>query len=134
MANSDYSRLVPSTPSGDVLPLVVDRLRAQLLPAATTKALVGEYKGEPVRFQGGITNVTTNATGDSWFTYQPAPFPNGVLTVVMTPLDISTGGIIVKINRTAGTNLKDTAFRAYDSMGKQLPNFSCWFTWFALGW
>lgn len=74
--------------------------------------------------QAGLTNITTNASGDATITF-PTPFPNGVMCVVATNSgslsDLATASVMP--GSTSGFNVS--------SNEKSGPvNFS----WIAIGW
>lgn len=81
--------------------------------------------------QSGTTGVTTNASGDATITF-PFTYPNGLLSVQVTPYGIQSGGsrycVILNIN----TDTSRVSFRTYST--GVLTNFPHSVCWTAMGW
>lgn len=82
--------------------------------------------------QGGLNGITTNTNGDGSIIL-PYAFPNGLLSVTVTPFGTSTGGnrscVLLDIN----TDKTKFSFRTF-SPSSPLSNFFHAVSWTAVGW
>lgn len=104
----------------------------QVLPSSTSISGPPFTMGTASKIQAGRVTVTTDANGDASIFYN-VPFPNGVLSVVLTPFGISTGGSRFLVVMEGNTTLSQIEFRSYGMSGA-LSNFTHTVNYVAMGW
>jgi len=92
--------------------------------------------GVPVMVQAGTHVGTTDANGFAILNL-PTPFPNGLLTAVLSSGDgQATGSTVFQVSQTSGTGSNRTrvVYAAYSPPNNRRPNILHRVNWVAFGW